>query len=118
MVYPLIKEASLVLLDSFNSPEIVAAIDTIAKSMPQVKQVHSIRMRKMGSYLIGDMHIVLSKEMTVEEACVITSEIEAQTQKEYPDILEMSVIIEPHKLKNTVISLQQPVTPILLNRNH
>jgi cation diffusion facilitator family transporter len=97
MVYPIIKEASLVLLDSFNSPEIIAAIDKIAKNIPQVKQVHSIRMRKMGSYLIGDMHVVLNNDMTVEEACGIANQIEAQTQKEYRDILEMNVIIEPTK---------------------
>ncbi|MGD6807057.1 MAG: cation diffusion facilitator family transporter [Candidatus Bathyarchaeia archaeon] len=97
MVYPIIKEASLVLLDSFNSPEIIAAIDKIAKNVPQVKQVHSVRMRKMGSYLIGDMHVALSNDMTVEEACTIASQIEAQTQKEYQDILEMNVIIEPMK---------------------
>ncbi|MCW4028694.1 MAG: cation diffusion facilitator family transporter [Candidatus Bathyarchaeota archaeon] len=97
MVYPIIKEASLVLVDSFNSPEIVDAIDEIAKSLPQVKQVHSIRMRKMGSYLIGDMHIVLRGNMTVEEAWAVASRIEAQIQKEYPDILEMSVILEPYK---------------------
>ena len=71
MVYPILKEASLVLLDSYHSPETIAAIENIANSITQVKQVHSIRMRKLGSYLIGDMHVVLSNDMTVEEACAI-----------------------------------------------
>lgn len=101
MVYPIIKEASLVLLDSFNSPETIAAIDRIAKSIPQVKQVHSIRLRKLGSYIIGDLHLVLSNTMTVEEAFTIATQIEAQTQKQYPDILEMSVVMEPQKQKTT-----------------
>jgi divalent metal cation (Fe/Co/Zn/Cd) transporter len=73
MVYPVLKEASLVLLDSYHSPEPIAAIENIACSIAQVKQVHSIRMRKLGSYLIGDMHVVLSKDMTVEEAYTIAS---------------------------------------------
>jgi cation diffusion facilitator family transporter len=97
MVYPIVREASLVLLDSFNSPEIIAAIDGIARKVPQVREVHSIRMRKMGSYLIGDMHVVLDGDLSVADACAVTSHIEAQTQKMYPDILEMNVIIEPHK---------------------
>ena len=96
MVYPIIKEASLVLLDSYHSPETIAAIESIANSIKKVKQVHSIRMRKLGSYLIGDMHVVLSKDMTVEEAHAIASQIEDRTIKEFEEIIEMNVIIEPY----------------------
>jgi cation diffusion facilitator family transporter len=97
MVYPILKEASLVLLDSYHSPETMEAIENIAKSITQVKQVHSIRMRKLGSYLIGDMHVVLSNDMTVEEAYAIASQIENRTIKEFDEIIEMNVIIEPYK---------------------
>jgi divalent metal cation (Fe/Co/Zn/Cd) transporter len=54
-------------------------------------------MRKLGSYLIGDMHIVLRNDMTVEEAHTITSQIEERTIKEFDEIIEMNVIIEPYK---------------------
>ncbi|HEX7482131.1 MAG TPA: cation diffusion facilitator family transporter [Candidatus Bathyarchaeia archaeon] len=97
MVYPTLKEASLVLLDSYHSPETIAAIESIANSIKQVRQVHSIRMRKLGSYLIGDMHVVLSKDMTVEEAHSIASQIEDRTIKEFDEIIEMNVIIEPYQ---------------------
>ena len=97
MVYPILKEASLVLLDSYHCPETIAAIENIANSTTQVKKVHSIRMRKLGSYLIGDMHIVLRNDMTVEEAHVIASQIEERTIKEFDEIIEMNVIIEPYK---------------------
>ena len=96
MVYPTLKEASLVLLDSYHSPETMAAIESIANSIKQVRQVHSIRMRKLGSYLIGDMHVVLSKDLTVEEAHSIASQIENRTIKEFDEIIEMNVIIEPY----------------------
>jgi cation diffusion facilitator family transporter len=96
MVYPILKEASLVLLDSYHCPETMAAIENIANSITQVKKVHSIRMRKLGSYLIGDMHIVLSNDMTVEEAHAIASQIEERTIKEFDEIIEMNVIIEPY----------------------
>ena len=99
MVYPILKEASLVLLDSFHSPETIATIENIAKSITKVEQVHSIRMRKLGSYLIGDMHIMLSKNMTVQEACAIASQIEDRTIKEFDEIIEMNVIIEPYSPK-------------------
>jgi len=97
MVYPILKEASLVLLDSFHSPETITAIENIANSITQVKQVHSIRMRKLGSYIIGDMHVVLNKDMTVQEACGIATQIENRTIKEFDEIIEMNVIIEPYQ---------------------
>ena len=97
MVYPVLKEASLVLVDSYNCPETMQAIENIAKCITKVKHVHSIRMRKLGSYLIGDMHIVLSNNMTVDEACAIASQIEERTIKEFDEIIEMNVIIEPDK---------------------
>jgi cation diffusion facilitator family transporter len=97
MVYPILKEASLVLLDSFHSPETIMAIENIANSITQVKQVHSIRMRKLGSYIIGDMHVVLNKDMTVQEACAIATQIENRTIKEFDEIIEMNVIIEPYQ---------------------
>jgi cation diffusion facilitator family transporter len=99
MVYPILKEASLVLLDSYHSPETMAAIENIANSIAQVRQVHSIRMRKLGSYLIGDMHVVLSNDMTVEEAYTIASQIEDRTIKEFYEIIEMNVIIEPYEIQ-------------------
>jgi cation diffusion facilitator family transporter len=95
MVYPILKEASLVLLDSYHCPETIAAIENIANSITQVERVHSIRMRKLGSYLIGDMHIVLRNDMTVEEAHAIAFQIEERTIKEFDEIIEMNVIIEP-----------------------
>ncbi len=96
MVYPILKEASLVLLDSYHCPETIAAIEDIANSIAHVKKVHSIRMRQLGSYLIGDMHIALSNDMTVEEAHAIASRIEDRTIKEFDEIIEMNVIIEPY----------------------
>jgi len=93
MVYPILKEASFVLFDSFHSSETMAAIENIAKSITQVKKVHSVRMRKLGSYLIGDVHVVLSNDMTVQEAYAKASQIEDRTIKEFDEIIEMNGII-------------------------
>jgi divalent metal cation (Fe/Co/Zn/Cd) transporter len=41
------------------------------------------------------MHVVLSNDMTVQEAYAIASQIEDQTIKEFDEIIEMNVIIEP-----------------------
>jgi cation diffusion facilitator family transporter len=100
MVYTIIREASLVLLDAFHSPETVAAVECIANTFKQVNSVHNIRLRKVGSYIIGDMHIRVDSNMTVKEAAKLAAEIEAKTMKEFSDILEVNVIVEPTRGKD------------------
>ena len=97
MVYTIIKEASLVLLDACQCPEILTEIENIAKSVTNVKRVRNIRLRKVGSYLTGDMHVAVDENMTVKESHKIALEIEERTKREIDEILEMKVRIEPHK---------------------
>ncbi len=100
MVYAVIKEASLSLLDACQCTEIIDEIESIARSIEHVKRVHSIRMRKMGSFLIGDMRVAVDGNMTVKEASRIASEIEKQIKKKFGEVLEMKVRIEPHETQN------------------
>jgi cation diffusion facilitator family transporter len=97
MVYAIIKEASLVLLDACQCPEILTEIENIAKSIIHVKSVRNVRLRKVGSYLTGDMHVTVDENMTVKEAHKIALEIEERTKKEIDEVLEMKVRIEPHE---------------------
>ncbi len=95
MVHSIIKEASLALLDACQCPEIITEIEKIAKHTQRVKRAHNIRMRKVGSYLIGDMQVAVDGNMTVEEACKITSDIEVRTKQVFAEIMEFTVRIEP-----------------------
>lgn len=97
MVYTIMKEASLVLLDACQCPEVLTEIEKIATSIHYVKAVRNIRMRKSGSYLVGDMQVALDENMTVKQACEIASAIEEQTKREFDEVLELKVRIEPHK---------------------
>jgi cation diffusion facilitator family transporter len=97
MVYAIIKEASLVLLDACQCPEILTEIENIAKSITYVKSVRNVRLRKVGSYLTGDMQVTVDENMTVKEAHKIALEIEERTKNEIDEVLEMKVRIEPHK---------------------
>lgn len=95
--YSIVKEASLVLMDACQCPEILSEIENVAKSVRHVKDVHSIRMRKLGSYLIGDMHVVVDGDMSVREADQIATQIEDQVKQEFDEVTEIKVKIEPPK---------------------
>jgi cation diffusion facilitator family transporter len=95
MIRPILRESSLVLLDAFDDHEIVGEIEQTAKQTRGIKQVQKVRMRKAGSYLIGDMRVVIDADLTVRDACRITKEVEKSIKREFTDILDIKVIIEP-----------------------
>ncbi len=95
VAYSTVKEASLVLMDACQCSDILADISNIARSVKHVKSVHSIRMRKLGPYIMGDMHIVVDPEMTVREADRIATQVEQEVRKEFDEITEIKVRIEP-----------------------
>jgi cation diffusion facilitator family transporter len=95
--YSIVKEASLVLMDACQCSDILADIEDIAKGVKHVESVHNIRMRKLGSYLIGDLHIVVDPSMTVKEADEIATQVEERVKREFDEVVEMKVRIEPHE---------------------
>jgi cation diffusion facilitator family transporter len=95
MVYAIFKEASWVLMDAYQCPEILTEIENIARSVKQVKQVHSLRMRKLGPYLIGDLHVVVDADLTVRDSGKIAYEIEERVKKEFDEVIEIKVRIDP-----------------------
>ena len=95
MVYTIMKEASLVLMDACECSEILNLIKNIARSVKQVKQVHSLRMRKMGPYLIGDLHVVVDADLTVRDSGKIAYEIEERVKDEFDEVIEIKVRIDP-----------------------
>jgi len=94
--YVTIREASLVLMDACSCPEIVSDIENIAKSIQHVKRVQNIRLRKLGPYVVGDMHVEVDGNMTVNEADKLTTEIEEKIKQEFDEVVEFKVRIEPY----------------------
>ena len=92
--YSIFKESSLVLVDACNCGDIIGAIEETAKSIKGVKEVHSIRVRKIGPYMTGDMNIVVSSEMLVREADQIASDVEEKIKQIFDEILEFKIRIE------------------------
>jgi cation diffusion facilitator family transporter len=99
VAYSVVKESSLVLMDACQCSDILLDIENIAKSVKHVKGVHEIRMRKLGRSLIGDMHIVVDGDMSVREADRIGTQIEEQVKKEFDEVIEIKVRIEPTESK-------------------
>jgi cation diffusion facilitator family transporter len=92
--YSIFKESSLVLVDACNCGDFVGAIGEMAKSVKGVKEVHSIRVRRLGPYMTGDMHVVVSSEMLVREADQIATDIEEKIKQTFEKVLDFKIRIE------------------------
>ena len=94
--YSIVKEASLVLMDACQCSDILVDIADIARGVKHVRSVHDIRMRKLGPYLMGDMHVVVDPDMTVREADQVATQVEERVRAEFDEITEVKIRIEPH----------------------
>ena len=98
--YSIFKESSLVLVDACSCGDIVGAIGEMARSIKGVKEVHSIRLRKLGPYLTGDMHVVVSSEMLVREADQVATEVEEKIKQMFDKVLDFKIRIESDEAHN------------------
>ena len=98
--YSIFKESSLVLVDACSCRDIVGAIGEMARSIKGVKEVHSIRLRKLGPYLTGDMHVVVSSEMLVREADQVATEVEEKIKQMFDKVLDFKIRIESDEAHN------------------
>ena len=97
VAYSIVKEASLVLMDACQCSDILTEIENVAKSVKHVQEVHTLRMRKLGSYLIGDLHVMVDANMSVRDAYQIANQIEERVKQQFDDVTEIKVTIEPHE---------------------
>jgi cation diffusion facilitator family transporter len=65
VAYVAAREASLILLDACENPEITSVLATALKTIPGVKEIGSIKLRPSGHYLGGVVVIVVDGSETV-----------------------------------------------------
>jgi divalent metal cation (Fe/Co/Zn/Cd) transporter len=87
-------------MDACSCPEIVSDIENIAKSIQHIKKIQNIRLRKLGPYIVGDMHVEVDGNMTVKEADGVTIEIDEKIKQEFNGVVEFKIRVEPYSQKN------------------
>ncbi|MGD0424870.1 MAG: cation diffusion facilitator family transporter [Candidatus Bathyarchaeia archaeon] len=85
VAYVAIKEASLILLDACESPEITSALDAALKTISGIDRIASIKLRPSGRYLTGVVTVMVDGSATVADT--------ERFRKEIRDVI--SRILEP-----------------------
>ncbi len=101
----IIKESSFLLMDACSCLDVRSELEMVAKSVPGVKGVKGVRLRKLGPYIVGDIVLVVDGRISVEEANGISERVEEDAKKLFDDIYEIVVKFEPsEKFKNATIT--------------
>lgn len=96
--YDIVKEASHVLVDA--SPLIgsdLARIEAIASSVEGVRECHNIRVRGRNDAVHLDCHILVSPDMSMQEAHDVAERVEERIKSEMPDVIDVVIHLEPEK---------------------
>ncbi|MCK5883641.1 MAG: cation transporter [Bacteriovoracaceae bacterium] len=98
--YRIIKEALDTLLDASAPKETLAAIRSVTKSVDEVKGVHSMRTRYLGSSSISvDFHLEVDPNMLVKDADVIAHKVEDKLMATVEGVVDVVIHVDPHKSK-------------------
>jgi cation diffusion facilitator family transporter len=85
------KDAVLVLMDASLSPQRAKEMKQIAESVQGVDGVHNIRLRKSGPVSFGEMHIEVQKDLPLDKAHAISSEVEEKIKQRFKDIESITI---------------------------
>ncbi|MGB9838250.1 cation diffusion facilitator family transporter [Methanothermobacter sp.] len=101
----LAKYDVLTLLDACIDSDSMEIIKNTVLSLPRVKGVHEIRIRRSGPYLFGELHIELEKGLHVDEIERIISQINSKVKEVVPHIDHLTVQPETVKKDEVVVAV-------------
>lgn len=91
--YEILKSASDVLVDTVCLD--TSAIEFVVNSIEGAKGCHDIRTRGSMNSIYLDLHVLVNKNMSIEDSHRIADSIEEKIKKEFPSVVDIVVHIEP-----------------------
>lgn len=95
MAVQLILESTRELVDTGISAERATAVTDFIRELDGVESVHMLRTRKMGGNVFADAHIQVASRISVSEGHQVAEYVMRQLKKNFPDISDVTVHIDP-----------------------
>ncbi len=70
---------------------IIKKIEAIAKSFDEVSGIHNIKTRSSGQSLFAELHIIMNRELTIQESHQITSKLQDNLYDKIQNLVEITV---------------------------
>jgi cation diffusion facilitator family transporter len=100
VVYTTIRESSLVLVDACECSLEAGEIQGMAREVEGVQEVQSLKMRKSGPFLMGELIVETDGSVTLAEAHRIAGIIEETVEAAFPIIKDLTVNVVPAKAES------------------
>ncbi|MEJ5361799.1 MAG: cation diffusion facilitator family transporter [Spirochaetota bacterium] len=97
VAFDILKPVVMELSDRGASKSQVDAIDLIAMKVNGVKEVHSIRSRRVGSGYFVDLHVLVDGNMSVQDGHDIARSVKHELLDKGPKVLDVIVHLEPYQ---------------------
>jgi divalent metal cation (Fe/Co/Zn/Cd) transporter len=89
-------EAGRDLVDGRPPQELLTQAATLAEGVAGVEDVHEIRGRRSGQYVILDLELDVGLQMTVKASHDIAIQVKRLTSDRFPGVGEVVIYINPH----------------------
>ncbi len=83
------------LVDTALEPEKVNSINETILDVDGVRQLHSLRTRRMGGEALVDVHVLVNPKLSVSEGHQIGEKVREQVVKQVDDVTDVMVHIDP-----------------------
>jgi len=83
------------LVDTGLDAETLAQVSNAIRNVNGVNELHMLRSRRMGHNVLVDVHILVSPRLSVSEGHQISEAVEASLAKNFDDINDVTVHIDP-----------------------
>ncbi len=89
------KGAVLALMDAGVRPEVVDEVKRIAGQIDGVVDVHDVRVRYAGPVCFAEMHLTVTRDLTIDEAHEIADIVEERLRERIPEMETVTIHTEP-----------------------
>lgn len=91
----LILDSTIELVDTALDPEKTKEIGAFISEIEGVEHMHMLRTRKMGHNVLADVHLQVNSYLSVSEGHYIAESVMHKLQKQYPEMNDITVHIDP-----------------------
>ncbi|MBN1794325.1 MAG: cation transporter [Candidatus Omnitrophica bacterium] len=92
----MLRQSTSELMDGVVDQEVRDRIRSIALSIPGVKDIEKILVRKAGLHYLANIHVEVDKDMSVEKSHHIATEVKNAIRQSFPEVSYVLVHIEPY----------------------
>lgn len=99
------------LVDTAPDPEALARIEAEIRKVPGLRDVHDLRLRRVGDSLRGNGHVTFDGHLTLSEAHRLTEAARARASAAVPELVELLLHAEPEGHADGMAAHEAPLRP-------